>query len=591
MYVKDRFVYVKDGIDLSTSSNTIYLRNEGQLLQGGIAASPRAPFNKGLGKLSVFQEGTTDNFSYNYWCSPVGKTPALGSTTTNEPFGISLLNRPTDNITSVTATNFNQTFGYNSTTSATTLNIADYWIWAYRSGLNYSDWQFIGSTTTLAAGEGFSMKGVLGTDTANTIAIGESTPNNAGSNQRYDFRGKPNDGDISITVANGKQTLTGNPYPSAIDLSAFLTNNLNCTGIAYFWDDDKTANSHVLTVARGGYGTYSPISRSGTGLYVPATFIAYDNLGVAIPFPTYGSGITGTGIRYFAPIGQGFMIEGNAAGTSVIMKNAYRVYQKENSLTSVFGRNINISSHLPETSSVSGFDYTTVSTEEVPHLRLNVTINDFAKKQLVVAFDSTATDGVDRAMDAKAADNPMTTDCFISLNDENYVLSVIDYNINKKIPLVFNSDVESSFKIQLGEMINFSDAQNVFVHDKIADTYTNIVNGSFNLTLPAGINKTQYEITFVNSSLANEDFITNDIKIFQNNTAQMLTIANPKLLDVASVKLYDVAGKLIINKENLKVKDSYEFSTSTLSDGVYVVRLLTTENKNVSQKVIISNVK
>jgi Secretion system C-terminal sorting domain len=71
----------------------------------------------------------------------------------------------------------------------------------------------------------------------------------------------------------------------------------------------------------------------------------------------------------------------------------------------------------------------------------------------------------------------------------------------------------------------------------------------------------------------------------------LLTIANPKLLDVTNVKLYDVVGKQIFSKENLKAKENYEFSTSTLSDGVYIVKLNTKENKNLAQKVIVSNVK
>jgi hypothetical protein len=46
------------------------------------------------------------------------------------------------------------------------------------------------------------------------------------------LEGKPNDGTIPITVLN-LQFLTGNPYPSAIDLSSFLIEQTNCTGIAY----------------------------------------------------------------------------------------------------------------------------------------------------------------------------------------------------------------------------------------------------------------------------------------------------------------------------------------------------------------------
>ena len=81
----------------------------------------------------------------------------------------------------------------------------------------YSNWIPVGSNSDLNAGEGFTMKGTSGTNSTSVNGV----LNNPGNKQRYDFRGKPNDGTISIPVGIGQFTLTGNPYPSAIDLSAF----------------------------------------------------------------------------------------------------------------------------------------------------------------------------------------------------------------------------------------------------------------------------------------------------------------------------------------------------------------------------------
>jgi hypothetical protein len=79
-----------------------------------------------------------------------------------------------------------------------------------------TNWVYVGSGSSLNAGEGFTMKGTCSTNT--NIVTGSQ--NNPGSNQRYDFRGKPNDGTIAISM-RVEMVLTGNPYPSAIDLSAF----------------------------------------------------------------------------------------------------------------------------------------------------------------------------------------------------------------------------------------------------------------------------------------------------------------------------------------------------------------------------------
>ena len=71
VFVNDQFMYVKQDVNLQNNGN-FFLRNNSQLIQGGAGASA----NTGAGKLSVFQEGTVNNFQYNYWCSPVGNASA-----------------------------------------------------------------------------------------------------------------------------------------------------------------------------------------------------------------------------------------------------------------------------------------------------------------------------------------------------------------------------------------------------------------------------------------------------------------------------------------------------------------------------------
>jgi len=135
--------------------------------------------NKGLGTISIFQEGTVNNFAYNYWCSPVGNASAL---TGNEAFGISMLYRPTGLISNSTPT---ITTSVNGSTTNTSLSISSRWIYKFLSSSTYSDWFYVGSNSTINAGEGFTMKGTSGTD--NTTVIG--VQNNPGNAQRYDFRG------------------------------------------------------------------------------------------------------------------------------------------------------------------------------------------------------------------------------------------------------------------------------------------------------------------------------------------------------------------------------------------------------------------
>lgn len=598
MFVKDRVVFVKDGIDLQTANNFIYLRNESQLLQNGTTAANN---NKGVGKISLFQEGTVNNYCYNYWCSPIGQaTAAIGNGAFDITTSNGMINRPTSNILSTAATNVASP-NYDGSTSASSLVISNRWIYTYNPGTLYSQWDYIGATPlAINAGQGFTMKGTSGDDA--TLA-GETTVNNpvGVDSQRYDFRGKANSGDITIPLLNGEQTLTGNPYPSAIDLKAFLINNPNTTGVAYFYDQDKTVASHVLTAYKAGNGIYSPVAPGGItnpnpligymGLYTPATFYNYDGNGVSLGV-ALGTG--GTYQRRFSPIGQGFYLEGTASGSTATMRDAYRVYVKEDPSLSRFERTTGTSTtngFLTEIQSVAGWNYTQVSLADPPHIKFNAMMNNQGIRQSSLVFIPEATDGVDRAADAKSDDTAyLPADVYFVLDNKPYLINVLDFNIDKKIPMGFKNTEPTNFKFTVHQIVNFTDSENVYMHDKINNTYTDIKNGLFEVNLPAGTNNTQFEITFTNP-LKIEDITTSNFSVVQNNTNQLLMVANPKRIDIKEIQLYDVVGKSVFNKKQNSVKDAYQFATSTYSDGIYIVKIISNDNKEFSQKVLVSNKK
>jgi hypothetical protein len=104
-----------------------------------------------------------------------------------------MLNRPT---TSIAATPITVLPVSNYDGIYSPLSISSTWIYKLINANNYSQWIFVGGASTLAPGEGFSMKGTSGTDTTDPETSGIT--NNPGGAQRYDFRGKPNDGNITL---------------------------------------------------------------------------------------------------------------------------------------------------------------------------------------------------------------------------------------------------------------------------------------------------------------------------------------------------------------------------------------------------------
>lgn len=564
VYVKNHVLYVGQDINLATNS-TIYLRNQSQLIQGTTGSSA----NTGTGVLSVYQEGTSDNFDYNYWCSPIGTATA---TSGNTNFGITLLNRPTSSTASVMAIAL-PIGSYDGTASP--LAIASHWIYKLTNANNYSQWVQVGSATTIAPGQGFTMKGTSGSDTTDPESTGIT--NNPGTGaQRYDFRGKPNDGDISVTVGSGNAaTLTGNPYPSALHLNAFLLDPSNsaCTRIAYFWEQDKTVNSHYLSAYKGGYASYAPGTLGSNGVYVPATFNTYKSDG-SVNNVGNSSGIMVE--RKYSPIGQGFLINGTTNGT-VTFKNSHRVFNTESSGFSQFAK--------------SSKNKTATATEvtEISHFKINTIINNQFTRQIALAFLPEATDGIDLGIDALNMDEDLPNDVSFWVENANYVIQGINLDLAKKIPLAVKITTSTTLKFNVPEVINFDPSQNIYIYDGLDFSYHDIKNESYQVTIAPGLYTDRFKITFTNKTLGTNEETKSKFFIIQDNKNQILKASNPNNIALNSFILYDVLGKAVLSRNRLGTEENYNFSTSGLSAGIYIATFLTADNEKIYQKVIISN--
>jgi len=607
VYMNNQYMTVMQDVNLNNTGN-FYLRNTSQLLQKGSGAS----VNTGTGKLSVFQEGTVNNFQYNYWCSPVGSGAA------GNPFGIALLNRPTG-LTSSTAAEILPTNSHNGTATGGaggTIQIAPYWIWKFVSlSPVYANWQYVGSAQTLNPGEGFTMKGTSGTD-ALVADASEAVANKTGAAQRYDFRGRPNDGNISVAISNGNLTLVGNPYSSAINLNMYLVEHTGrqydssgnvsvggnpnvIDGSAYFWEHSKTANTHILSGYVGGYGTYvaNGANIATPGTWTAATWNTYNGDGT---LNTTGASSGSNFKRQFSPIGQGFMVKGIAAGSST-MKNAYRVFVKEGvANNSTFERNSNVADSNSGTNwydipNVAGIDYTQISNLPVPQIKLLAILNNAKSVEVAMAFNPNTTESYDLGYDGVSpeiyANAPDMVYFGQNNNEKKCVITTLPFNIEARIPIAFKCAADANIKLSVKDIINFYGSENVYIFDKQSGIYYDIKNAEFSMNIPAGENNNRFEITFKNyDALSNDlNLLVNAFEVFQNNENSMLTIVNTQRKEIESCQLFDVAGKLVLSKKNLGKNDLIELSTNSLNNGVYIVKLLTNDKVTVEKKVIVAN--
>ena len=550
IYLSDRFLYVEDNINLEKNNNpeteaSIYLRRESQLLQGEKSTN----LNYGNGLLSVFQEGTSNAFDYNYWALPVKDNISQNQ------FG-AVIFQPKNKTNS---TPVHITGSLEGTSHP--LRISRRWIYKY-SGSEYNDWQHVGVNFDVAPGEGFTMKGVNGTDPR----LVNGVENNPGNSQRYDFRGLPNDGEIKVSINKDQAVLVGNPYPSALHLQSFLMENPASTGIAYFWDSKNNGDSHNLKDYEGGYGSYSP----GANAYAPAVFKTYNGAGEE----TGSSGESGSEIaREYTPIAQGFMLSGRNDGY-IHFKNSQRRFQQENSQTSEFKNQ---------------------QKSEIPLLKLNVIVNSLYTRALLLAFREDSSKDYDWAMDAKIY-GVLQNDVGWNIEEAFYNIQVRPFRKNDKIPLLINLTENASLSFQLDDFRQFEN-ENVYIFDAELESNFRLNKDIFSIDLPKGNYSNRFFISFIEEkedNLQSElpveelDFLIPEALIVQNNIKAQLEI---KMLetDVKQILLYDLNGQMIYNKTLPGGSANYTLPTSGLQDAIYVLKLISSNNMEFTKKISIKN--
>ena len=567
VFVSDQVLFVNDQVNLGESTSKIYLRDEAQLIQGDGTTG-----NSGLGELSVYQNGTTHNYAFNFWCSPIGgSSVSLG----NSDFSANLLDDATGLITSIDAT-FTTTLDGTSSP----LVIARNWIYTFENSAQYNGWVQRLDTGTIAPGLGFTMKGTSG----------------SGNNQLYDFRGKPNNGTISNSVMDDVWTLVGNPYPSAIDAVAYIhdTDNASAiTGTLYYWEQDLSVMSHNVEDYVGGYATYT-INAAGTlETFVPATFDTYNTDG---SLNTTGSTSTsGKMARRYIPIGQGFMVEGSTGTTgTVYTKNSHRVYYKESDADSEFFRPTNVTDvgmieNEANTENTQIHPYGEIPSD-YKRFRLNIDFNNVYTRQLVQTFhDTEATAGFDYGMESKSPSG-VSNDAHWVIDDIPFTAQALPFDIDLSIPLRINLSANSTIRIRLFDVQHFETDQAIYVLDTYTGIYTNLQQFPFQITLSQGIYPDRFKVVFKEeATLGTEDLTATSFQVVQNIVAKQLIIQNPDLIKMERIQLYDLLGKLIWSSDEVTPQKEYVIHTNSLSDNVYILKIQPQGQSVFAKKIIVKN--
>ncbi len=556
---------------------TIDLEGESQLIQ--TTDSDLDPTSSGT--LERDQQGTKDLYTYNYWSSPVGLSNA---TTNNNAYMFS------DNILkngTTPATPNNITFltsGYDGSVSGTDISIADYWIWKFsnRVSNDYSSWQHVRSTGQLQIGEGFTMKGVESSGTSFT------------STQNYVFDGKPNNGDITLTISDDNDYLVGNPYPSALDADEFIKDNISdletdgrntngniINGTLYFWDH-FASGTHQLAVYQGGYATYT-LMGGAVAVNSDTRIDADGSSGTKVPG------------RYI-PIGQGFFVSAildadlvgdpndpnlsqTIDGGDLLFKNSQRVFITEGSTSSIFlkgGNTKNKNSTAQKT-----------FTDSRQKIRLMFDSPDGYHRQLLVGVDAKTSNGFDLGYDAPLIEDNKEDMYWIFSGSEFIIQAVNNFDLEQRLPLGLKIDKEGIASIKIDALENINNDFDIYLNDKELGVYHNLKDDKYDVYLTVGDYSDRFEITFSAASALGVDNVEDTkLQVYFSNEKESIIIHNPTLKNIESAEMISILGQSLIQFEPKTNNDYIEYNATQIKAGSYILKIKT-EDGNISKKVLV----
>jgi len=538
---------VADGFLLNISNQLnlvngdVRLNGESQLIQSHVGLDANTVNS---GKILVDQQGAASAFKYNYWSAPInnGGTFSLlngkydGTDSNLNPFTPSQMSfisgAPYNGLPAITN-------GAGEVTTALSINTM--WLYKYIQGTgSYYDWVALDQNSALNPGEGYTMKGT-----------GAS-----GTDQNYVFYGAPNNGEYTMSINAGEESLIGNPYPSAFDSNKFILDNASVFDALYFWVDGGST-SHVLSNYLGGYAI-----RNLTGGTPPSLFSTLiGGLGTAgsITLP-----------KRYLPIGQGFFIKAYASGT-IVFNNSQRDFKKESDGDAIFYRNQN-----EQTENQDQF------------IRLGYEDPEGFHRQLLLGF-----------LPNSAADvnyNP-GYDALLKICRDDEMFFVIEQDLDKKYAIqgvnTFNDTMEfplgllisetGSHQIMIDEVENFQ--HTVYLKDNILNTTHNLTDANFNVNLPIGDHLDRYSLVFVpQNSLSTTDQTLTNLSVFYDGNKNVV-VNNSDRMQLKNITIYNVLGQEILRlNDNINSTNKVQIPFNQ-SQGLYVVKVVTTTGE-LTQKII-----
>ncbi|WP_418638256.1 GEVED domain-containing protein [Winogradskyella sp.] len=423
---------------------------------------------------------------------------------------------------------------------------------------DFGEWQSY-NTGAMDVGKGYIVKGPVGhgaTDAPFTATF-SGTPNNGtiiqpitrGTYQGVGYTFNPYSNDIlNITSDDDNWNLIGNPYPSALSIEDFLTDNSTIDGNVYLW-------THGTDIGTGNVDSFYD---DFTYNYNTADYIAINSVGVSSPVVID---------HKFIGAGQGFFVLMNDAGTtteSVTFENYMRhtaSYRNDQ-----FYRSADTDTDAAEedlaTKHRIWLDYID------PSGNTNTTL---------IGYANGATNDRDRMYDAKTTRGEGLN--FYSMIEEDAYLiqgRQTPFVDTDTVPLGLNITEAGIQTIAINTVDGlFLDTdQDIYIEDLLTGTTHNISNAPYTFTSEAGIINDRLVLTYRANNLSVDTYDhANAVKVYKENNS---IVVNAIHETIQAIEVYDMLGRTL-------------FTNTALHQTQFTINALQPTNSTLFLKVKLTN--
>ena len=474
---------VDGGASVSAAGNlynygTVNVTNDNSFIQ-----TATAPVNEGNGTYSVAREGADYHGVYNYWSSPVQNTT----------------------ISTVFGSNGKSFYTFDASTQA---------------------WQSANRAVAIPAGQGFTATGLSSPATTVIRTFSDNVGFNSGEiTQALSYSGSFD--------ANNNWHLVGNPYPSGLDVSQFLSaNTFLIEDAVYLWSSDGSDY-------RSSSSDYATMNSMGT--------VNAGGSGVAPSSATISSC-------------QGFFVQSKAVG-SLTFSNNQRVATNNTFLR---------------------------TTSEDAKIWIGVENQNGVKNEILIGFVADAEEGKD-GYDA----NKLSGNGFVSLYSigdfksgarKLAIQGLPSFTESVIVPIGIEAKEAGEFVFSINHLEGVDELTEIYLHDSETGKIMNLRSGEYKINLAKGEYNDRFELRFVEgkvTSLPNE--LTDlGIKLYASYQSVVVQFSSPEFAK-SEVGVYDTSGRLIGRVNN---EQSAEVTIPVVQTGIYIVRIAN-EAGVVSKKLFV----